>query len=108
MIKPKAQRVGVFVDVQNLYYSAKHLHDAKVNFKALLDEAVKGRTLIRAVAYVIKTAEMKESSFFEALHKIGFEITAKDIQVFVGGAKEGTDTRAILGEGTSHYSIRYL
>ena len=39
----KEQRIGIFVDVQNMYYSAKYLHKAKANFKAILDEAVKGR-----------------------------------------------------------------
>jgi len=32
----KEQRVGVFVDVQNQYYSAKNLYNAKVNFANIL------------------------------------------------------------------------
>lgn len=89
MLKNKEQRVGVFVDVQNLYYSARHLYNTKVNFNAILKEAVKGRKLIRAIAYVIKTDIMKEKSFFDALEKIGFEVRAKDLQTFYGGAKKG-------------------
>ena len=85
----KDQRVGVFVDVQNLYYSARHLHNAKANFAEVLKRAVAGRQLIRAIAYVVKTDEFKEKSFFEALEKIGYEIRAKDLQVFIGGAKKG-------------------
>ncbi len=85
----KSQRIGVFVDIQNLYYSAKHLYKAKVNFNEILKEAVKGRSLIRAIAYVIKTDELKEKKFFEALKMIGFEVKAKDLQVFYGGAKKG-------------------
>src|SRR3989344_4991505 len=46
------QRVGIFVDIQNLYYSAKHLYDKRVNFMAVLNEAVNNRKLIRAVADV--------------------------------------------------------
>ncbi len=85
----KEQRVGVFVDVQNLYYSAKHLYKAKVNFATILKEVVRGRKLIRAIAYVIRTDELKEKSFFDALNKIGFEVRAKDLQIFYGGAKKG-------------------
>ncbi len=85
----KEQRVGVFVDVQNLYYSAKHLYNSKVNFTNILKRSVNGRKLIRAFAYVIKTEAMKEKTFFEALEKIGFEIKAKDLQIFHGGAKKG-------------------
>ena len=85
----KEQRVGVFVDVQNLYYSAKNLYNAKVNFTNVLKSVVNGRKLIRAIAYVIRTEAMKEKTFFEALEKMGFEIKAKDLQVFYGGAKKG-------------------
>ncbi|MBW2977378.1 NYN domain-containing protein [Candidatus Woesearchaeota archaeon] len=85
----KEQRVGVFVDVQNLYYSAKNLYKAKVNFANVLRDIVKGRQLIRAIAYVIKTEAMKEKVFFDALEKIGYDIKSKDLQVFYGGAKKG-------------------
>jgi len=90
IVRNKDQRVAVLVDVQNLYYSAKHLYKAKVNFKSLLKEAVAGRVLTRAIAYVIKTDVVeKEKDFFSALHKSGFEVKEKDLQIFPGGAKKG-------------------
>ncbi len=85
----KEQRIGVFVDVQNLYYSAKNLYNAKVNFANVLRNVAQGRKIIRAIAYVIQTEAMKERSFFEALEKIGFDIRAKELQIFYGGAKKG-------------------
>src|SRR3989344_1695518 len=85
----KDQRVGVLVDVQNLYYSARYVYKKKVNFAAVLKDAVNGRTLIRALAYVIQADELKEKSFFEALSKIGFDVKAKDLQIFYGGEKKG-------------------
>ncbi len=85
----KDQRVGVFVDVQNMYYSAKNLYNAKVNFAQILRAAVKDRSLIRAIAYVIKADIKEEQNFFDALEKIGFEVKAKDLQIFAGGAKKG-------------------
>jgi len=85
----KEQRIGVFVDIQNLYYSAKYLYKSRVDFASVLREATKNRKLIRAIAYVIKTDELKEKSFFDALEKIGYEIKAKELQVFYGGAKKG-------------------
>ena len=90
MIKqPIDQRVGVFVDVQNLYYSGKNIYNSKINFKELLKIAVGGRKLVRAMAYVIKADLLAEKTFFDALEQIGFEIKAKDLQVFYGGAKKG-------------------
>ena len=89
MKQSKNQRVGVFVDVQNMYYSAKNIYNAKINFKELLKIAVSGRELIRAMAYVIKADVLAEKTFFDALEQIGFEIKSKDLQVFFGGFKKG-------------------
>lgn len=89
MQKNSFQRVGVFIDIQNLYYSAKNLYNAKVNFGKILETAVSGRQLIRAFAYVIKADIPEEGPFFEALNKAGFEVKSKDIQLFPGGVKKG-------------------
>jgi len=89
MTQHKGQRVGVFVDVQNMYYSAKQLYSAKVDFTQILKTAVVQRKLIRAIAYVIKADIKDEKNFFEALSKIGYEVRSKDLQTFFGGAKKG-------------------
>jgi uncharacterized LabA/DUF88 family protein len=89
MIKHKEQRVGILVDVSNMYHSAKNLYSRKVNFKEILIKAVAGRKLIRATAYVIRTENKDEMAFFEALSQQGFEVKMKDLQIFAGGAKKG-------------------
>jgi uncharacterized LabA/DUF88 family protein len=89
MAQFKEQRVGVLVDIQNLYYSAKALYGKKVNFQKILEEAVGDRKLIRAIAYGIKTVEGQEEKFFDALGKQGFEVKTKDLQLFPGGVKKG-------------------
>ncbi len=88
VIKHQAQRVGVFIDTQNLYHSAKHLYKSRVNFQKVLEEAVGDRILIRAIAYVISTEGGDETAFFEALTKIGIETKVKGLQVFSDGAKK--------------------
>ena len=88
VIKHEAQRVGVFIDTQNLYHSAKNLYRARVNFGNVLDEAVAGRILIRALSYVVTTESGEEQNFFEALANIGIETKTKDLQIFLGGAKK--------------------
>jgi uncharacterized LabA/DUF88 family protein len=87
-MKRKDQRVGIFVDVQNLYHSAKNLYKARVNFKELLKELVAGRQLIVATAYVVKSGETAEAAFFDVLKKSGFELRSKDLQIFPGGMKK--------------------
>ena len=89
MKQPIDQRIGVFVDVQNLYYSAKHIYKSKVNFREVLRQAVNGRKLIRAICYVIKAEVAAEKTFFDALEQIGFEVKSKDLQIFYGGMKKG-------------------
>ncbi|MEK7567635.1 MAG: NYN domain-containing protein [Patescibacteria group bacterium] len=88
VIKHKEQRVGMFIDAQNLYHSAKNLYHGKVNFGQVVKDAVFGRELIRVIAYVITTEAGDETGFFEALTKMGIEIKTKDLQIFWGGAKK--------------------
>lgn len=109
-IKNKEQRVGIFIDIQNLYHSAKNLYSARVNYKELLKTLIAGRKLIRAIAYVVKadiegaheanaaattgneqrlgSALTPEASFFDALRRVGIELRMKDIQIFASGAKK--------------------
>lgn len=85
----KNHRVGVLVDVANMYHSAKNLYKSRVNFRELLKLATANRELVRAVAYVIKSDTKEEKAFFEALEKAGFELKSKDLQIFPGGMKKG-------------------
>ena len=87
-VSSEHQRVGVFVDAQNMYHSAKNLYKAKLNFKKVLEHAVGDRRLIRAFIYVISTEGGEEKAFFEALEKGGYEIKEKDLQIFAGGMKK--------------------
>ena len=88
LIKHKDQRVGIFIDTQNLYHCAKNLYGAKVNFAQVVKDALAGRSLIRAIAYVITTESGDEKGFFDALTKAGIETKTKNLQIFSGGAKK--------------------
>ncbi len=88
-VKHNEQRVAVFVDVQNMYYSAKNLFQSKVDFGKVLTETVGDRKLIRAFAYVIKADVGSEQDFFDALSVRGYEVRSKELQTFYGGAKKG-------------------
>lgn len=88
IVKHLEQRVGIFIDTQNLYHSAKNIYKAKVNFDAVVNEALSGRKLVRAISYVVTTESGEEQAFFDALQKIGIETKTKDLQIFFGGAKK--------------------
>ena len=87
-LKHPDQRVGVFIDVQNMYYSAKNLYGAKVNFGNIVQHATAGRKLIRAIAYVVRTESKEEQPFFDALYNLGIETKERPLQIFMGGEKK--------------------
>jgi len=88
-MKNKDQRIGIFIDVGNMYHSAKMLYQAKVNFFEIIKTAVAERKLIRAVAYAVRAQMGEEDAFFEALNKLGIEVKLKDLQTFESGVKKG-------------------
>lgn len=91
------QRVGIFVDIQNLYYTARNVYNSRVNFGAILKDAVGDRPLVRALAYGIRAQMPEEETFFDAVRKSGFELKLKDLQSFYGGAKKGDwDTGIVM------------
>lgn len=85
----KDQRVGIFIDIQNLYHSAKNLYHGRVNYKELIKSLVSNRQLIRVIGYVVKSETAEgESAFFDALTKAGIELRSKELQIFPGGVKK--------------------
>jgi len=106
-----SQRVGVFIDVVNLYHSAKNIYHGRVNYSELMKHLVAGRQLVRAMAYVVKSEGIEsqrtdnpkvrpvrsatnislssEGAFFEALEKTGLELRVKDLQIYADGTKKG-------------------
>jgi len=87
-LRNKGQRVGVLMNVQNLYHTAKNIYHSRVNFREILKLAINGRTPIRAFAYVVKTKTGEEKPFFDALTSLGIETRVKDLLEFYGGMKK--------------------
>lgn len=83
------QRVGIFVDVQNLFYSAKHLYHSKVDFSRLMDVCLNNRVLVRALAYIVQTPDIDQSGFLNILDSIGFEIKSKALRLRADGTAKG-------------------
>lgn len=83
------RRVGVFIDVQNMYYSARNIYGSKVNFGNIVKAGINNQQLVRAIAYTISTKTGDELPFFEALHKMGIEVNMKELLEYEGGQKKG-------------------
>jgi len=79
------KNVAVFVDVANLYYSARGL-EVDVDYVALLKAATKGRDLIRAYAYSgLDPENENQRKFIDFLNKNGYKVVHKDIRKFGDG-----------------------
>lgn len=83
------QRVGIFVDVQNLFYSAKYQYHSKVDYSKLMNMCVKGRRLVRGIAYIVQTPDIDQSSFLNILDTIGFDIKSKPLRLRPDGTAKG-------------------
>ncbi len=81
-------RVGVFIDVQNMYYSARQLK-GKLDFDALLEAAAQNRRLIHVTAYVVESKETNQSQFINRLEQGGIEVRRKTLQVRADGSMKG-------------------
>jgi uncharacterized LabA/DUF88 family protein len=83
------QRIGIFVDVQNMFYAAKNLYGSKLNFARLLDYIARGRPLTRAIAYIVKTPDIDQSNFITMLRSNGYEVRVKELKQRPDGSAKG-------------------
>ncbi len=90
-------RVAVFVDVQNIYYTVKQTHGCHFDYKAFWDQVTTGRQVVRAFAYAIDRADQRQIRFQQILESIGFEVKLKPfIQRSDGSAKGDWDVGITL------------
>ena len=78
----KNQRVAVFLDIQNLYYSARDAFNRKVNFESVLYKVLNDRVLIRAIAYLVKLQGVDQKGFINTLKHIGYQVRVKEPKIF--------------------------
>ena len=90
-------RVAIFADVQNIYYTVKQQYNCHFNYGSFFDEVTAGRNLVKAVAYAVDRGDRKQEQFQRILEKIGFEIKLTPyIQRADGSAKGDWDVGITL------------
>jgi uncharacterized LabA/DUF88 family protein len=82
----KKERIALFVDAQNLYYSARMGFAAKVNYEKLLKLITENRTLIRAYAYIVQPPDGDVKPFAMSLEHIGYIVKIKDVRTRSDGS----------------------
>ena len=91
------QKVSIFVDVQNVYYTTKQAHNSHFDYNAFWAKVTSNREVGKAVAYAIDRGDEKQKQFQNILRGIGFEVKLKPfIERRDGSAKGDWDVGITL------------
>ena len=86
------EKVNIFVDVQNIYYTTKQIYNSHFDYNAFWKKVTSNREVVKAIAYAIDRGDEKQKQFQNILRGIGFEIKLKPyIQRIDGSAKGDWD-----------------
>jgi uncharacterized LabA/DUF88 family protein len=91
------EKVSVFVDVQNIYYTTKQAYNRHFDYNAFWAKVTSNREVVKAIAYAINKGDEKQKEFQNILRGIGFEVKLKPfIQRSDGSAKGDWDVGITL------------
>jgi len=85
----KGAQVALFVDVQNMFYSAKNLYNGRLDYEKFLEATVGDRTLVQATAYIVQTPDIDQTKFISLLKSIGYVVRTMDLKTGTGGFAKG-------------------
>jgi len=85
-------KIAVFVDVQNIYYTTRDTYGRQFNYRKLWQKLSAEGEIVSATAYAIARNDDSQIKFQDALKHIGFEVKLKPyIQRRDGSAKGDWD-----------------
>lgn len=91
------QKIAIFVDVQNIYYTTKQAFQRHFNYHAFWQQATHDKEVIAAYAYAINKGDYKQQGFQNILKNIGFQVKLKPyIQRSDGSSKGDWDVGITL------------
>src|SRR3984957_8377577 len=91
------EKVAVFVDVQNVYYTTRQQFSRHFDYNKFWAEVTRGRRVVKAIAFAIERDDEKQRQFQNILRAIGFEVKLRPyIQRNDGSAKGDWDVGITL------------
>jgi uncharacterized LabA/DUF88 family protein len=91
------EKIAIFVDVQNIYYTTRQHFQRQFNYSAFWNQVTENTELVNAFAYAIDRGDAKQAGFQSALRHIGFHVKLKPfIQRDDGSAKGDWDVGITL------------
>jgi len=67
-------KVAIFADVQNIYYTVKQHHHCHFDYSAFWKQATANRSLVKAFAYATDKGDPKQKAFQQILERVGFDV----------------------------------
>jgi len=79
MTKPATEKISLFVDVQNIYYTCRQAYKRNFDYNRFWAKVTKNRDLVSALAYATEPADDKQAQFQNILRAIGFTVLLKPV-----------------------------
>nr|WP_295714085.1 NYN domain-containing protein [uncultured Halomonas sp.] len=91
------EKVAIFVDIQNVYYTARQAYGRNFDYNKFWAQATANRDVVQAFCYAIDKGDQKQREFQNILRAIGFKVKLKPyIQRSDGSAKGDWDVGIAL------------
>ncbi len=84
------QRLAVLVDTANMYHSAREQFSGRLDYRRLLETISASRSLVRAIAFVVRAEDVDVTPFLNALENAGFETRTKVLPRRPDGSVRGS------------------
>ncbi len=71
------EKVSIFVDVQNIYYTCRQIHQRNFDYNKFWGNVTRKREVFSAIAYATDRGDEKQVQFQNILRAIGFTVKLK-------------------------------
>jgi len=82
------EKVGIFVDVQNIYYTCRQAYNASFDYNKFWAEVTRDREVVCACAYATHRGDRKQLQFQNILRAIGFTVELKAVLKRLDGTQK--------------------
>jgi uncharacterized LabA/DUF88 family protein len=119
------KKIGLYVDVQNIYYTTREVYNRQFNYRKLWEQVTGVGEIVVANAYAINRGVSDQERFQSALRHIGFEVKLKpfisrkdgsakgdwDVGITIDAIKDAAELDHIIllsGDGDFELLINFL
>lgn len=82
------EKISVFVDVQNVYYTCRAIFKRNFDYNAFWAQVNQGCELVGAYAYATDQGDARQMQFQNILHAIGFTVKLRPVLVRRDGTRK--------------------